>query len=88
MMFDETPEIECPDCDGRGYTLSVWTCGCLHKTEEVCEACNGHGWRVMTDDEEADAAEEQHRLMMEEDAPMSMQEAYERAWQQKQELRS
>lgn len=87
-MFNDAPEIECPDCDGRGYTLSVWTCGRLHKTEESCPACNGYGWRAMTADEEADAAEEQHRLMTEGEEPLSMQEAYERAWEQKQGLKS
>ena len=52
-----------------------------------CEACGGRGWRAMTEDEETDAAEEQFRLMMEGEAPLSMQEAYEQAFQQKQGLR-
>lgn len=80
-------EIECPDCNGYGHIMRrcISLGPGLH--EMTCGACNGHGWRAMTDDEEADAAEEQYRLMMEGDPPMSMQEAYERAFKQKQELR-
>lgn len=88
MTHSDTPEIEYPECDGEGFTMKRLprVGGGLYEVN--CEACNGMGWRAMTEDEEADAAEEQHRLMCEGEAPMSMQEAYEAAFRQKQELRS
>src|SRR3546814_2087341 len=78
-MMDETPETECRQCDGQGFIrTNEWPFG------PTCPACNGMGYRPMTEDEEADAAEEQHRLMCEGEPPLSMQEAYEIAFRQKQ----
>src|SRR3546814_9254435 len=77
-MMDETPETECRQCDGQGFIrTNEWPFG------PTCPACNGMGYRPMTEDEEADAAEEQHRLMCEGEPPLSMQEAYEIAFRQK-----
>lgn len=94
-MSDE--EIECPDCNGHGEVCGVRP---NRRSRFVsmddlspgdftlpCEACGGRGWRAMTEDEETDAAEEQFRLMMEGEAPLSMQDAYKQAFQQKQGLR-
>src|SRR3546814_2018311 len=77
-MMDETPETECRQCDGQGFIrTNEWPFG------PTCPACNGMGYRPMTEDEEADAAEEQHRLMCEGEPPLSMQEASEIAFRQK-----
>src|SRR3546814_17484518 len=74
-MMDETPETECRQCDGQGFIrTNEWPFG------PTCPACNGMGYRPMTEDEEADAAEEQHSLMCEGEPPLSMQEAYEIAF--------
>lgn len=83
----ERPEIECPDCNGYGHTMKRNLSLGPGLYEHTCGACNGHGWRAMTEDEEADAAEEQFYLMMEGEAPLSMREAYEQAFKQKQALR-
>lgn len=92
-----THEIECPNCNGYGEVCGVRP---NRRSRFVgmddlspddftvpCEACSGRGWRAMSDDEEADAAEEQYRLMIEGEPPMSVLEAYEQAFQQKQALR-
>src|SRR3546814_3671793 len=74
-MMDETPETECRQCDGQGFIrTNEWPFG------PTCPACHGMGYRPMTEDEEADAAEEQHRLLCEGEPPLSMQEAYEIAF--------
>lgn len=80
-------DVECSACGGEGEIY--WPNSQDPASSiEICPDCNGMGWRAMTEDEEADAAEEQYRLMCEGEAPMSMQEAYEVAFRQKQELRS
>ena len=43
------PEIECPDCGGEGFSL--------FPTILCCTACEGTGYRPMTDDERDDRAE-------------------------------
>ena len=80
-------EIECTDCDGYGFTMKRNLSLGTRVYEHTCAACNGHGWGAMTGDEEADAAEEQFRLMTEGEPPLTVQEAYEQAFQQKQGLR-
>src|SRR3546814_12406463 len=82
-MMDETPETECRQCDGQGFIrTNEWPFG------PTCPACNGMGYRPMTADEEADDAEEQHRLMCEGAPPLSRQDAYNIAFRDRQELRS
>lgn len=130
------PEIECPDCDGRGhpafpssamlgasdtsYGVGLWVCRIqgleshlriiardlpgedtrLHRQVAAaqaearryvadfapCPACNGTGWRPMTDDEQDAAAERQFEDSLSE-PPMSLDEQHARAWDHKQELR-
>lgn len=80
------PDIECKRCDGNGW-IEVRRHGILRGLhQEDCPECLGHGWRPMTDDELADAAERQ----VEDDAsepPITMAERHRAAWDQKQELR-
>ncbi len=68
-------EIECPDCDGYGTRLVP---GKLDDAD-TCPACKGEGWRPMTDDEMADAAERQHQDMCEGEPPVTMAEQYQRS---------
>src|SRR3546814_19846438 len=80
--MDETPETECRQCDGQGFIrTNEWPFG------PTCPACNGMGYRPLTADDAADAAEEQHRLICEGEPQLSMQEEIgsascrERWWQ-------
>jgi len=79
----EAPEIECPDCDGWGFIRE--------NADDIigttCAACDGSGWRPMTDAEQNAAAERQAADNMSE-PPMSLDEQHARAWAQKQDLRS
>lgn len=81
-MTYETPEIECTKCDNLGF---MWPFG------PTCSACNGKGWRPMTPDEEADAAEAAYERQMEDyygcSSPVTLDEQHRAAWKQKQELR-
>lgn len=78
-----TTEIECHDCDGWGFIPPVKRMG---ETLD-CEHCNGTGWREETDEEAADRSADAYSDMCEGEPPLSMQEQYEAAWRQKQELR-
>ncbi|WP_030538334.1 hypothetical protein [Sphingobium sp. DC-2] len=71
-----TPENECPDCDGYGV---------LSLAHSDCEACEGTGWRAMTDDELADAAERQAEDAASE-PPVTLAEQHRAAWLQKEAL--
>lgn len=53
-----------------------------------CVECNFTGWRPMTADEEADAAEAAEQERIHGEPPVTMAEQHQRDWQQKQELRS
>lgn len=74
------PDVECKRCDGTGEIYNS------HDCMKDCPDCCGHGWRPMTEDEIADAAERQA-----EDAagepPVTMAEMHRAAWAQKMELR-
>lgn len=77
-----TPEIECPECDGEGFIrTNGWPFG------PNCTACNGEGWRPMTD-EELEAAAERQQEDNASEPPITMAEQHRAAWQQKQDLRS
>lgn len=76
------PEIECRDCDGHGARLVP---GKLDDAD-ACPACEGRGWRAMTEDEMADAAEAQHEAMCEGEPPVTMAEQYQRAADEKRRL--
>jgi DnaJ-class molecular chaperone len=81
-----TPDIECTDCDGNGFTMKRLprVGGGLHEVN--CETCGGHGWRPMTQDEIEDAAADAFSDMCEGEPPISADERHRAAWQQKQEL--
>ena len=92
-----SPDIECPRCNGHGEVCGV---NPNRRSRFVgrddlspddftvdCPECHGAGWRPMTQDEIDDAAADAFSDMFEGEPPMSMQEAYEAAFQQKQELR-
>ena len=78
----DRPEIECPACDGHGTRLVP---GKLDDAD-TCTDCDGKGWRPMTDDELAAAAERQAEDAASE-PPVAMGEQHRAAWAQKQELR-
>jgi RecJ-like exonuclease len=61
-------EIECPDCEGHG-----WTHGGL--TE--CTACKGKGWREPTEEEANTLAEAAYDRQFEDEPPMSFAERTE-----------
>ena len=84
--MSERPEIECPTCDGEGFTMVRNRSLGPGLYEQTCEPCNGHGWRAMTDDELADAAERQAEDAASE-PPVTMDEMHRAAFARKQELR-
>lgn len=74
-----TPEIECPKCDNLGF---MWPFG------PICSECAGEGWRPMTPEEEAEAAERQAEERAENGwAYPTLDEQHRAAWEEKQELR-
>ncbi|WCP14523.1 hypothetical protein sphantq_02969 [Sphingobium sp. AntQ-1] len=82
------PDVECKRCDGNGW-IEVRRHGILRGLhQEDCPDCCGHGWRPMTDGEMADAAEAQHEAMCEGEPPVSADEHYRMAAEQKRRLRS
>lgn len=82
MTHSVTQEVECRQCDGEGFTrTNEWPFG------PTCTACNGEGWRAMTPDEEADAAERQEQERIHGEPPVTMDEMHRAAWDQKQDLR-
>ena len=73
------PEIECRQCDGNGFIPPAKRMG-----ETVdCAACNGAGWRPMTDDERDDAAADAFSDMCEGEPPITMDERHAMAWREK-----
>lgn len=75
MAHDPDYETECDECNGEGM---IWnnadpTSGQGYE----CEKCNGTGWREMTDDEIADAAESAYERQFEGEPPMSFSERAE-----------
>lgn len=92
----DEPEIECPDCEGEGETEHPFLEGSYTHSHAInppssvmitCEACNGKGWRPMTDDEIDDAAADAFSDMCCSEPPITMQERHEAAWKQKMELK-
>lgn len=92
------PDVECTTCNGHGEVCGV---NPNRRSRFVgmddlspddftveCADCAGHGWRPMTDDELADAAEAQHEAMCEGEPPVSMDEMHQRAHREKMEARS
>lgn len=84
--MSDRPEIECPTCDGNGWTEQRMSRIGAGLYEVTCAACNGHGWREMTDDE-LDAAAERQAEDAASEPPVTMDEMHRAAWAQKQELR-
>lgn len=78
MTHSVTHEIECPKCDNLGF---MWPFG------PICSGCHGEGWRPMTDDELADAAERQEQDRIHGEPPVTMAEQHRAAWDQKRSLR-
>ena len=75
-----------------GYALSCGACcGNGIDEDQECEFCRGQGYRAMTPDEEADAAEAAYERQMEDyyggGSPVTLDEQHHAAWKQKQELR-
>lgn len=93
--MSDHPEIECPTCNGEGETEAVFQNSCDSIVAESpsdpvmdeCEDCAGKGWRPMTDDELADAAERQAEDAASGEPPVSLDEQHRAAWALKQELR-
>lgn len=81
--MSEIDEIECRDCSGYGWMSRREATNVLGD----CTFCNGTGWRVPTQDELDNMAEDAYQRQFEGEPPSSAQERYERDWKQKQELR-
>jgi DnaJ-class molecular chaperone len=79
----DTPEIECPDCDGNGFIPPHRRMGEFSD----CTACNGTGWRPMTDEERDNAAADAFSDICEGEPPITMDERHAMAWREKQGLR-
>ncbi len=82
-MFDETPEIECPACDGYGFIPPQARMG----STEDCDECEGSGFRPMTQDEINDTAEAAYERDLSE-PPVSLDEQHRAAWDEKRRLRA
>ena len=78
-----THEIECTRCSGEGNIYNS-----LFREMVGCPDCFTLGWRAMTADEEADAAEAQEQERIHGEPPVNMAEQHRAAWAQKQDLRS
>ena len=91
-------DVECTTCNGHGEVCGV---NPNRRSRFVgmddlspddftveCSDCAGHGWRPMTDDELADAAEAQHEAMCEGEPPVSMDEMHQSAHREKMESRA
>jgi len=101
MTHSVTHEIECSECDGAGFMMVTRCCGYALQCgaccgngiddQDPCITCQGTGWRAMTPDEEADAAERAYERQMEDyyggSSPVTLDEQHRAAWKQKQELR-
>ncbi|MFN3474039.1 MAG: hypothetical protein ACK4ZW_08345 [Blastomonas sp.] len=93
MAYDETPEIECPDCNGHGERNTATPsqrARYLHHDDvspddctEPCPDCGGRGWRPMTEEEAADAAADAFSDMCESEPPVTMAERQAMAWREK-----
>jgi hypothetical protein len=94
--MSDKPEIECPECNGEGIVERpvMPESGIRSDTEYCrveCDACDGDGWREMTDDELSDAVEAQEQRRYEDfhdgGGQPSLDEQRRAAWAQKQELK-
>lgn len=89
-------ERECPNCEGTGEVEAPFQNQCISPVAECppdpvmvdCEECQGEGWRALTDEECAEAAERQAEERAEAGwAYPTLAEQHRAAWIQKQELR-
>jgi RecJ-like exonuclease len=88
------PEIECRECDGNGEVQT--TIPSASRARMVghddldpsdftapCPACNGAGWRPMTDEERDDAAADAFSEQCSSEPPITMDERHAMAWREK-----
>ena len=94
--MNDRPEIECPTCNGEGEVEHPHLVGRYPSIVDECppdplmidcEDCGGTSYRLMTDDELADAAERQAEDAANGEPPVSLDEQHRAAWAQKQDLR-
>lgn len=76
-----TQDIECKKCVGTGEVYNS------HDCMKDCPDCDGLGWRPMTQDEIEDAAADAFSDMCEGEPPLSADEHYRMAAEQKRRLR-
>lgn len=93
----EPQKIICPTCNGEGEVEAIGVVQCISIVAEFppdpvmdeCEDCHGEGYRPMTAEEEAEAAERQWEERQENAwAYPTLDEQHRAAWEIKQELRS
>lgn len=80
------PDIECTTCNGHGFRMLRQPRLGPGLYEVECEDCRGHGWRPMTQDEIDDAAADAFSDLCEGEPPVTMQERYQRAADEKRRL--
>ena len=91
-------DIECTRCEGSGEVCGVTPSRRSHFVgyddlspddyTDKCSDCDGTGWRPMTEDEEADAAEAAEQDRIHGEPPVTLAEQHRAAWDQKRSLRS
>lgn len=94
----DTPEIECPACNGCGEVQT--TIPSASRARMVghddldssdftapCGECDGTGWRPMTAEERDNAAADAFSDICEGEPPITMDERHAMAWREKQGLR-
>ena len=85
------PDVECKECDGNGFVMKRQPRLGRGLYEVDCEACCGHGWRPMNDEEQSDAAEAAYERFCEDfyggSSPVTLDEQHRAAWLQKREAR-
>lgn len=87
-LIDGVPEIECPRCSGEGEVEHPFLCNHPGPQDECppdpvmvdCEDCAGTGYREMTEDEMADAAEAAEQERIHGEPPVTMAEMHQAAW--------
>ena len=85
----DAPSVECDHCAGHGWVMARRFGTLSAPDQEDCPICCGEGWRPMTPEEEAEAAERQWEERQENAwAYPTLDEQHRAAWELKRELRA
>jgi hypothetical protein len=74
MHWATDTEIECAECEGRGWIAKRVPSLGRGVHEVTCEHCNGHGYRAPAADELDNMAEAAYQRQFEGEPPMSQRE--------------